>query len=418
MKLKTLKDIRNLKNKRVLVRVGLDCPIKNGRVVDDTRIRAVLPTIRYLAKKKAKVILISHLGRPQGRKIKRYSLKPVFNNLETKFPSGISDLKFVNDCLGKQVNLVITKLKPGDVVLLENLRFYSEEEKNDLKFAKRLANLADLYVNEAFSNCHRQHASMSAITKYLPSYAGLILEKEIKALSLALRVPRSSCLVIMGGRKISTKIKPIKRFIKIAGQILIGGALASNFFKAAGYQIGKSFYEPKMIKIAQQLSKNKKIILPFDVKIKARKRALIFNVGELNNLGKNFEILDIGPKTVKLFQKFIKSAKIIVWNGPMGYFEDKRFSSGTKLITQAIFANKKAQIIIGGGETIAALKKFKVYPVKSDEVGAEQFNRVNSLRFKVRNKNRVFVSTGGGAMLEFLSGKTLSGIKPLIIKNK
>ena len=394
MKLKTIKQVRNLKNKRVLVRVGFDCPIKNGRVIDDTRIQAVLPTIKYLAKKKAKVILITHLGRPQGRKIKRYSLKPVFNNLETKFPS----LKFINDCIDPNVKKAVDKMRPGDVILLENLRFYPGEEKNDLKFAKRLANLADFYVNEAFSNCHRQHASMGAIAKYLPSYTGLLLEKEIKALSLVLRVPRSSCLVIMGGRKISTKIKPIKRFIKIADQILIGGALASNFFKAVGYQIGKSFYEPKMIKIAQQLSKNKKIILPFDVKIKAGKRALIFNVGELNNLGKNFEILDIGTKTIKLFQKFIKSAKIIVWNGPVGYFEDKRFSSGTKLITQAIFANKKAQIIIGGGETIAALKKFKVYSLKS----------------KVRDKNKVFISTGGGAMLEFLSGKTLPGIKPLI----
>ncbi|MBU4369211.1 phosphoglycerate kinase [Patescibacteria group bacterium] len=413
MKLKTLKTIKNLKNKRVLVRVGFDCPTKNGRVVDDSRIQQALLTIEYLAKHKAKVILITHLGRPfknQKSKIKNqnYSLKPIYKYLKSE----IQSLKFVDDCIGPKVEKVVKQMKPGEVVLLENLRFYPQEQENDLRFAKKLADLADIYVNEAFSNSHRLHSSMQAITKYLPSYAGFALEKEIKYLSQFLLKPKHPLIVIIGGKKITTKLNAIKNLLKLADQVLIGGAVASNFFKASGYKIGKSFFEPKMIKTVQGLLKNKKIILPFDVKVSAKggsasggktqKRSLNLNIGELNNLSNNFEILDIGPGTTKMFEKYIKSAKMIIWNGPMGYFEDKVFSQGTKAITAAVFNNNKAKIIIGGGETIAALKKFKVY----------------SLRFKVRDKNRVFVSTGGGAMLEFLSGKELPGIKPLLINNK
>jgi len=402
MKLKTIRQIKNLKNKRVLVRVGFDCPIKNGRVVDDSRVQQALLTIEYLAKHNAKVILITHLGRPskhwnigtlEHKNIKKqYSLRPVFDELKslgTEFPK---NLKFVDDCIGLKVEKAIKQMKPGEVVLLENLRFYPQEQKNDLKFAKKLADLADIYVNESFSNSHRLHASMNAVTKYLPSYAGFSLEKEIEVLSQFLLKTRHPLIVIIGGKKITTKLNAIKNLLKSADQVLIGGAVASNFFKAGGYKIGKSFFEPKMIKTVQALLKNKKVILPFDVKIRTQKRSLNFNIGELNNLPNDFEILDIGPGTTKAFEKYIKSAKMIIWNGPMGYFEDKDFSQGTKSITRAVLKNK-GQVVIGGGDTLVILKNLKT------------------------NKN-LFICTGGGAMLEFLSGKELPGIKSLIKKNK
>ena len=394
MRLKTLTNIRDLENKTVLLRVGFDCPIKNGRVVDDLRIQQALPTIKYLAKHNAKVILITHLGRPDGKRVKKYSLEPVAKYLKKE----IKDFKFITTPIGTNVKKAIDKMQSGEVVLLENLRFYPQEQRNDLRFAKKLADLADIYVNEAFSNSHRLHSSMQAITKYLPSYVGFALEKEIKCLSQFLLKPKHPLIVIIGGKKITTKLSAIKNLLKLADQVLIGGAVASNFFKATGHNIGKSFFEPKMIKAVQGLLRNKKVVLPFDIKVRAGKRALVFNVGDLNNLGKEFEILDIGPDTIKLFQKSIKSAKMIVWNGPMGYFEDKKFYQGTELITQAVFNNNKAKIIIGGGETIVALTQLPNYPVTQ--------------------LPNLFVSTGGGAMLEFLSGKILPGIKPLMVKNK
>ncbi len=386
MKLRTLKTIKNLNNKKVLVRVGFDCPIKNGRVVDDSRIQQALLTIEYLAKHKAKVILITHLGRPNGKKVKKYSLAPVAKYLKKE----IKDFKFIKTPIGPKLKEQIGQIKPGEVVLLENIRFYDGEEKNCLRFAKKLAVLADIYINEAFSNSHRLHSSMQAITKYLPSYAGFALEKEIKCLSQFLLKPKHPLLVIIGGKKITTKIKTIKNLLKSADHILIGGAVASNFFKAGGYKIGKSFFEPKMIKAVQGLLKNKKVILPFDVKVKTKKANLNLNIGDLNDLPNDFEILDIGLETIKTFEKYIKSAKMIIWNGPMGYFEDKAFSQGTRLITKAVLKNK-GQVVIGGGDTLIVLRNKKI------------------------SKN-IFSCTGGGAMLEFLSGKELPGIKSLLYR--
>jgi len=386
MKLKTIRQIKNLNNKRVLVRVGFDCPIKNGRVVDDSRIQQALLTIEYLAKHNAKVILITHLGRPNGKKVKKYSLEPVAKYLKKE----IKDFKFIKTPIGPKLKEQVEQMKQGDVVLLENLRFYNQEEKNDLKFAKKLADLADVYVNESFSNSHRLHSSMQAITKYLPSYAGFSLEKQIKVLSQFLLKPKHPLIVIVGGKKITTKLNAIKNLFKTADQVLIGGAAASNFFKASGYKIGKSFFEPKMIKTVQGLLKNKKLILPFDVKVKTKKGSQNLNIGDLKDLSNDFEILDIGSETTKMFEKYIKSAKMIIWNGPMGYFENKAFSQGTRSITKAVLKNK-GQVIIGGGDTLIVLKNLKT------------------------NKN-LFTCTGGGAMLEFLSGKQLPGIKSLIIK--
>ena len=400
MKLKTLKTIKNLNNRRVLVRVGFDCPIKNGRVVDDSRIQQALLTVEYLTKHKAKVILITHLGRPNGKRIKKYSLEPLAKYLKKE----IKNFKFIKTPISPKLKEQIEQMKPGEVVLLENIRFYDREEKNCLRFAKKLADycnnqlmdqtflsgLGNIYVNEAFSNSHRLHASMNAITKYLPSYAGFALETEIKYLSQFLLKPKHPLIVIIGGKKITTKIKTIKNLLKSADQVLIGGAVASNFFKAGGYKIGKSFFEPKIIKTVQGLLKNKKIVLPFDVKVKIKKANLNLNIGDLNDLPNDFEILDIGLETIKMFEKYIKSAKMIIWNGPMGYFEEKAFFQGTRSITKAVLKNK-GQVVIGGGDTLVILKNLKI------------------------NKN-IFKCTGGGTMLEFLSGKELPGIKSLTIR--
>ncbi|MFA6145798.1 MAG: phosphoglycerate kinase [Patescibacteria group bacterium] len=412
MKLKTIKEIKNLKGKRVLVRVDFNCPIKNGRVIDDTRIQAALETIKYLIQQKAIVILISHLGdpfknpkseirnpkqiqnstpTPTGRGSDRsvgefknkYSLKPVakyINRLHV--PGSMFHVKFIDDCVGEKVRKETATMKPGEIILLENLRFYDGEEKNDLKFAKQLAGLADLYINDAFSVCHRAHASVSAITHYLPAYAGFCLIKEIENLSQVLTKPLHPFIVLMGGVKISTKIKTIENLAKKGDQILIGGALANTFLKIKGVNIGASFYEPTMIKMAKKLAKNKKIILPLDVETEGRDN--------------DFKILDIGPKTVELFQKYLKTAKTIIWNGPMGLFEEKPFDQGTKEMIKIILNNRKAKIIIGGGETIASLQE-----------------AISNFQFLISKPN-IFISTGGGAMLEFLEGKILPGIKPLI----
>ncbi len=398
VKIKTVKQIKELAGKKVLLRAGFDCPIRNGKVIDASRIEQTLPTIRYLTKKKAKVIIISHLGRPLEQKnIKAqkhkntrtfYSLRPVFRNLRLK----IKGLKFIDDRIGPKVEKIIKKMKPGEIILLENLRFYPGEEKNDAEFAKKLAGLADIYVNEAFSVSHRRNASLVAINKYLPAYAGILLEKEITNLSAFLRKQKHPLIVLMAGKKIETKIKPIRNLLKKADKVLIAGALASNFLKAAGYGIGRSFWEPRMLDTSRRLLKNRKIVLPVDLRIKTGSGARTVDLKELNDLGEDFEILDIGPDTIKTFEKYLKSARMIFWNGPAGYFEDKRFRQGTVAVARAIIGNKKAQTVIGGGETLIILKDLKP-------------------------RKNVFVSTGGGAMLEFLEGKILQGIRPLIKKN-
>jgi len=409
MRLKSIRGL-NLKNKKILLRVNFDVPIKNGKILDDSRILAHLPTIFYLIKKKAKIILISHLDSPlkiknKRLRIKNYSLKKVAEYLnESPIPNPnaqILKLKFIDDCLGEKVKKEIDKLKAGEIILLENLRFYPEEEKNDKKFAKSLASLADLYINDAFPVCHRAHASVSAMTKYLPSYAGFLLEKEIKNLSEILERPKHPLIILMGGAKISTKLPVIKNLLKIADQILIGGGLANTFFKAMKLDIGQSIYEKEMIDQAKIISKNKKIVLPVDVKIKLKTqnskfKIQNFKIDKLNKL-KNFKILDIGKETIGLFSKYLSSAKMIIFNGPMGYFEEKPFDLGTKKIVEAILKNKRAKIIIGGGETLAALRQA----------------RINADLMRT-DADRVFISSGGGAMLEFLSGKNLPGIKPFL----
>ncbi len=372
--MKTIKDIKDLKNKKVLVRVDFNCPIQNGKVINDFRIKKALPTIKYLKENKAKIILITHLGRPKGKRDKDFSLKPVYKVLKKYLPKA----KFINDCIGKKVEEKINKLKPGNVLLLENLRFYSEEKENDLDFAKKLAKGKDLFVNNAFGVSHRKHASVYGIANYLPSVAGLLLKKEIKNLKQVLKVKKQPFVILMGGVKAFTKIQVIEKFLNKADKILLGGGLANTFAKAKGVDIKDSLYEPDLVEKAGNLLKNKNIIIPKDF---------------AKTQSPKIKFFDIGSKTIDHFSDILKNAKIILWNGPVGYFEKPGFDLGTEKLAKTILKNKKAKTIIGGGETVASVLEITDYS-------------------KEKYKN-VFLSTGGGSLLEFLSKESLPAIEKL-----
>jgi len=377
MKIKSIKSIKNLKNKTVLVRCDFDVPLKKEtrdkrqetRITDDSRLRAAVPTIKYLLAKGAKVVLMGHLGRPGGKFVKEMSLSPVKNRLEKLLGEKIG---FIS---GEIPSLATLARNDGQLIMLENLRFNPGEEKNDAKFAKKLASLGDIYINEAFAVSHRSAASVDAIKKFLPSYAGLNLEQEILHLSAVLSKPQKPLVAIVGGAKIETKLPVIKQFMKTADYILVGGGVANDFLKVRGIDIKKSLVDEKYLREAKKILKNqKKIIIPVDWKEKDER------------------ILDIGPKTIKVYSEIIKKAKTIVWNGPMGYFEDKKFAVGTERIARAIL-NSKSLAVIGGGETGEAIEKMK------------------NEKLKMKNK---FISTGGGAMLEYLGGKKLPGLNKII----
>ncbi|MBU4360234.1 phosphoglycerate kinase [Candidatus Parcubacteria bacterium] len=371
MKIKSIKNIKNLKNKTILVRCDFDVPIKNNKIIDDARLLKLIPTIKFLLNKKIKqIILIGHLGRPGGKVVKELSLEVVKNKLEKIIKKQI---KFISHGIPSPALREERGRDDSKIIMLENLRFNPAEEENNKKFAKKLASFADIYVNECFATSHRAHASFSAIQDLLPSYAGLNLENEIKNLNL--NKIKKPLVLIIGGAKIETKLPVIHNFLNKADYILIGGAVANVFLKARGVDVGKSLVDEKYLLEAKKLLlKNKlKIILPIDYKISKNK------------------ILDIGPKTIILFSGIIKSAKTIIWNGPMGFFENKKFATGTDAIARAVLQNKKSKIIIGGGETITGIR-----------------NQKSGIR-----KN-IFISTGGGAMLEFLAGKKLPGLKKII----
>lgn len=396
MKLRTLKDLKNLKNKRVLVRVDYNVALKHGKVLEPERIERSFPTINYLLKKKAKVILISHLGSPGGKFDKKLSLKPVAIYMDSKAKKPVH---FIDDCIGDRVKQKVAKMKAGQILLLENLRFYPGEEKNDAKFARELAELGDFYVNEAFSVCHRAHASVAGIPKYLKAYAGFNLADEVINLGKILKGYKKPAVAIIGGVKISTKIKVIENLLKKYNYVLIGGALANNFFVAQKINIGKSVYEKEFVKLAKELIKRSqgKLILPIDVRIsgnlKGWGKVKMVKVSELKKIkSKNFYIVDIGLRTELFFARHFKQAKTLVWNGPMGMFEIPEFSHGSDYVAQqfALIAKGPAFGITGGGETITLLDKLKIKSWPD------------------------FVSTAGGAMLEFLEGKVLPGIRPLI----
>lgn len=398
MKLRTLKQLKNAKDKRVLLRVDFNVPIDKTGVTDDTRIRECLPTIKYLLKKKTKLIIITHLGRPEGKVVDRLKLDAVYDRLRKILKMRPPHINKVHTCLGKSVENAIAKMKGGDVLMLENIRFHPEEELCEKNFTSSLAKLGEAFVNDAFAACHRKHSSTAGIAKYLPSYAGFLVEKEIKGLTPLLKSKKKNLTVIVGGAKIDTKIGLIKNFLKKAKYILIGGGLANTFLAAEGFDVGKSFYEPAKTETAQNIlmaaSKTKtKIILPGDVIVADVVTAYAGRMDiPIKDVEGDMKILDIGSLTREKFVSIIKKSKIIVWNGPLGVYEFTPFASGTKQIAKAIAAMKnKAKTYIGGGDTIDAMA-----------------------RLKISRKNFTHVSTGGGAMLEFLENKELPGIKVLM----
>lgn len=376
-----------LKNQRVLLRLDLNVPIKNGRVPKDgqERILRALPTIKFLLAKKASIIIVAHLGRPDGQVVDKYSLKPVALALQKILGKKI--IFWSGDFASHIENS--RQLKSGQIVLLENIRFYPAEQKGDKVFGKKLSQLADIYVNDAFGNIHRSDASMQAITYYLPSYAGFLLQDEIKNLSSIL-ASRQGLVVILGGAKISSKIGLLKKFNKIADHILIGGAMANTFLKSQGYEVGNSVVDKDDVLTAKKLV-SKKMLLPLDLVVATSKDAKISRNVTVDKVPKQAYILDLGPQTIHNYLQTLQKAKLIVWNGPLGYFENKLFIKGSKDLLTAVLKTK-AKTIIGGGETVELLKKLHL------------------------EKKATFVSTGGGAMLEFLEGKKLPALERLRIK--
>ncbi|MBZ2387472.1 phosphoglycerate kinase [Anaerococcus murdochii] len=392
MNKKTVKDL-DVKGKKVLVRVDFNVPLskeEKGKIADDARIKAAIPTINYLSENGAKVILMSHLGRPKGEANPEFSLKPVAdylaNEYKDKFTFIPSDL-VVDEKVKEEVN----KLADGQIALLENTRFRKEETKNGEDFAKELASLADLYVNDAFGTSHRAHASNVGVASILPSAVGFLIEKEIEVMGKALEAPDHPFVSILGGAKVSDKIGVIENLITKVDTILIGGGMAYTFLKAMGKEIGKSLLEEDKMDLSLELIEKAKangveILLPVDVVIADKIEAgVATEIVDIDNIPVDKEALDIGPKTAKLFADKIKEAKTVVWNGPMGVFEIKEFSNGTNEVAKAL-AESDAVTIVGGGDSALAIE-------------------MAGLKDKITH-----VSTGGGASLEFLEGKELPGI--------
>ncbi|MFO1534666.1 MAG: phosphoglycerate kinase [Thermoplasmatota archaeon] len=388
--LRTLRD-GDFKGQRVLVRVDFNVPLENGKVTDDARITAALPTIDFLRKAGAKVVLVSHLGRPKAKPDPEFSLKPVADHLRDHL--GVP-AAFASDCVGPVAERAVAELKPGQVLLLENVRFHPGEEKNDPAFCKQLAALADRYVNDAFGTAHRAHASTTGVALLLPSCAGFLIEKEVGALGDALDRPERPFTAIMGGAKVSDKILVIEKLLERVDKLLIGGGMAFTFLKAQGHEVGKSLVEPDRIELARSLlerakDKGVEVVLPVDVEAadafdaKATHRAC-----KVSQMKPEWMGLDIGPLTIQQFSAAIAGSRTVLWNGPMGVFEMEAFAFGTKAIAHAV-ARNPGTTVVGGGDSAAAAKKFHV------------------------EDKMTHVSTGGGASLEFLEGKALPGIAAL-----
>ena len=375
MKLPTIKDIKNLKGKRVVLRLDFNVPIKNGKIVETMRIDRAMPTIEYLRKKKARIVIFSHIGKDASS-----SLKPIVQYLGKTMKVG-----FVPDFRGESALAVADGLPEGGVVVFENLRLDDREAKNDPAFAKYLASFGEVYVNDAFAVSHRSHASVVGITKYLPSYAGLLIADEIKHLSLALK-PKHPFLFILGGAKFETKMPLMKKFMKIADKVFVGGVLANDFFHDKGIETGKSFVDKYDFKLTPLLKKGK-IILPTDVIVKNGdgKKTSVKNLSEISS---GDSIVDVGPETIKNLSPILKKSKLIVWNGPLGYYEGG-FDKATTTLLKAI-TETRATSIIGGGDTAVIVEKLGI------------------------EKKLSFVSTGGGATLDYLADGKLPGIDAIL----
>ena len=381
------KYLEKIKNKKVILRTDYNVPIKNGKIIDNTRIKASLKTIKLLLKNNNSIIIISHLGRPKNKE-KKYSLKPVALELSKLLKKEILFSKNINEKTIKTAQ----KLEK-QILMLENIRYYEEETKNDKEFSKKLAMLGEIYVNDAFSSSHRKHASITGITKYLPSFYGLLFEEELENLKKILK-PKKPFTAIIGGAKISTKINLIKKLSKKANKVIVGGAMIFTILKAKNYEVGKSLIEKDKIKVAKQILKYKNIILPKDIIVAktVSENAKIKNkkIEEMNSedIG-----LDIGKETIKEIEKILEKTKTVLWNGPLGLAELEKFSKGTKKVAKKIAEEtKKRKItsIIGGGDTI---------------------NIINKMR--INKKNFTYISMSGGAMLEYIEKETLPGIKAI-----
>lgn len=391
---KSVKDI-DVSGKRVLVRCDFNVPLdENKNITDENRINGALPTIQYLIEKGAKVILCSHLGRPKGEFKMEFSLAPVAKRLSEKLGK---DVVMAKDVIGEDAKKCVANMKDGDVVLLENVRFHAEETKNDPEFAKQLASLADIYVNDAFGTAHRAHASTAGVAAYLPAVCGFLIEKEIEIMGKALSDPARPFVAILGGAKVSDKIGVIENLLDKVDSLIIGGGMAYTFLKAKGYNIGSSICEEEKLDLAQQLmekAQNKGVELQLPINsVVADKFAPDANSQVVNSssMPDGWMGVDIGDETIKLFTETIKAAKTIIWNGPMGVFEFEKFAHGTKEIAKAV-AEADAVTIIGGGDSAAAVKQLGY----ADKM--------------------THISTGGGASLEFLEGKVLPGIDVLMDK--
>lgn len=391
---KTIEDV-DVNGKKVLVRCDFNVPQdENGNITDDRRIVSALPTIKYLLEHNAKVILCSHLGRPKGEFNMKYSLKPVAVRLSELLNQ---EVKLAEDVVGDSAKELSSNLKEGEVILLENVRFHKEEEENDMPFSKKLSELADLYVNDAFGTAHRAHASTAGVTKYLPAVCGYLIQKEINVMGKALANPARPFVAILGGKKVSDKINVITNLIDKVDTLLIGGGMAYTFYKAKGYEIGTSICEEDKIDLAKELlekaeHKGVKLILPVDnVVAKEFSNDSESKVVSSDSIPESWQGLDIGPETVKLFAEELKDAKTVIWNGPMGVFELDKFAKGTNEVAK-ILGGLDAITIIGGGDSASAIEK-------------------GGFADKMTH-----ISTGGGASLEFLEGKVLPGIACLLDK--
>lgn len=389
---KTVKDV-DVRSKRVLVRVDYNVPLDaNGNVSDDKRITASLPTINYLLEQGARIILCSHLGRPKGEVKKEFSLAPVAKRLKELLPN--VNIYFASDCIGEEAQQKAAALKDGEILLLENLRFHKEEEKNDPEFAKKLASLAEIYVSDAFGTVHRAHASTAGVAAYLPAVAGFLIGKELSIMGGALENPERPFVAILGGAKVADKIGVITNLLNKCDTLLIGGGMAYIFFKAMGYEIGDSLLDAESIDLAKQLmetakEKGVKLLLPVDTVVAKAFAADAEHMTVASNaIPAGWQGLDIGEKTRELFAAEIKNAKTVIWNGPMGVFEFPEFAKGTEAVAKAC-AECGGTTIIGGGDSASAVKKLGY----ADKM--------------------THISTGGGASLEFLEGKVLPGVAAL-----